>query len=164
MPKALTLEEKREKSMAAQEEKQEASQGERRRERRSAFNGTRGKLSVNQQIPGYHMHIFNDTVDGRIQQALETGYEFVSPEEVGGVTTNVTDRNTDIGDKVRFLVGSSEGKPLYAYLMKIKQEWWEEDQRELQVRNDRTDAAIRGGKLAGIDSTGFYDAGIKYGK
>ena len=164
MPKALTMEEKREKSMAEYEAKQEAPKGEQRRERRSAFNGTRGKLSINGQIPGYHLHIFNDTTEGRIQQALETGYEFVSPEEVGGVTTNVTDRNTDIGDKVRFLVGSADGKPLYAYLMKIKQEWWEEDQKAMQERNDKTDAAIRGGKIDGVDNTGFYNAGIKMNK
>lgn len=136
------------------------------RTRRSAFNGTRGKLQVGHQIEGYHLHIFNDT-PGRINQAQESGYEFVSPTEVGGVTTNVTSRNTDIGDKVRFLVGTGEtGEPLYAYLMKIKQEWYEEDQAELLKRNERTDAAIRGGKITadGMNTQGFYNAGIRYGK
>ena len=157
MPKALTLEEKKERA----EQKVEARKEENNRKRRSAFNGTRQKLSVNREIPGYHLHIFNDSKDGRIQQALDTGYEFVSPEEVGGVSENVTSRNTDIGDKVRFLVGTSDSEPLYAYLMKIKQEWYDEDQREIQARNDKTDAAIRGGKIGDQGTEGFYNAGIK---
>ena len=164
MAKALTLDEKRERSMERAEARVEAKEGERTRTRRNAFNGTTQKLTVEREIPGYKLYIFNDT-PGRIQQAQSSGWEFVHPEEVGGATTNVVSRNTDIGDKVRYLVGTTDGgEPLFAYLMKIKTEWWEEDQRELQVRNDKTDAAIRGGKLAGIDSTGFYDAGIKYGK
>lgn len=165
MASALTLEEKRERSMAKAEARQDAKEeGRGERKRRSAFNGTRQKLSVNKSIPGYHLHIFNDTKDGRIQQALDSGYEFVSPEEVGGVSSNVVDRNTDLGDKVRYLVGTDTDGPMYAYLMKIKQEWYEEDQAEIQARNDRTDAAIRGGKVDGVDNTGFYNAGIKYGK
>ena len=155
--------EKRTKEQASTESKETAAPtASSPRTRRSAFNGTRGKLQVGHQIPGYHLHIFNDT-SGRIQQAQEAGYEFVHPDEVGGVTTNVTSRNTDIGDKVRFLVGTGEkGEAMYAYLMKIKQEWYEEDQASLQVRNDKTDAAIRGGKAGDADTTGFYNAGIKY--
>lgn len=131
---------------------------------RNAFNGTQGKLTVRTQIPGYHLHIFNDT-PGRIQQAIDAGYEFVREEEVGGSTSNVVSRNTDIGEKYRFLVGTGEGgEPMYAYLMKIRQEYYEEDQKELQRRNDKTDAAIRAGKLTkdGMSTEGFYDAGIKY--
>ena len=141
----------------------ESTKVERPRERKKGvFNGTVGKLQVGSTIPGYHLHIFND-MPGRIQQATENGYEFVHPNEVGGTTETVTSRNTDIGDKVRFLVGAGEkGEPMYAYLMKIKQEWWEEDQAELQAKNDKTDAAIRQGKTPGADSTGFYNAGIKY--
>ena len=93
----------------------------------------------------------------------ENGYEFVHPNEVDGVTENVTSRNLDLGDKVRFLVGAGEkGEPMYAYLMKIKEEFWLEDQAQLQERNDKTDAAIRQGKTPGVDSSGFYNAGIKY--
>ena len=143
----------------------ESTKVERPRERkRGVFNGTQGKLQVGATIPGFHLHIFNDT-PGRIQAATENGYEFVHPNEVGGVMENVTSRNTDIGDKVRFLVGAGEkGEPMYAYLMKIKEEWWEEDQRQLQERNDKTDAAIRGGKIDGVYNTGFYNAGIKMNK
>lgn len=136
-----------------------------RTRQRGTFNGTRGKLQVGNSIPGYHLHIFNDA-PGRIQAALDNGYEFVHPDEVGGVTENVVSRNTDLGEKVRFLVNPNDKDPGYAYLMKIKEEWWIEDQQELQRKNDMTDAAIRAGKLTkdGMNTEGFYDAGIKYGK
>ena len=110
------------------------------------------------KLKGIILHIFNDT-PGRIQLALETGYEFVAPEEVGGTATNVVSRNTDIGDKVRFLVGTGDkGEALYAYLMKIRQEFYEEDQAVLQSKNDAVDEAIRGGRLTGDGHTteGFY--------
>jgi hypothetical protein len=165
MPKALTIEEKQQRVMEKYEERMNndaPKQGSGGRKARSVFNGTKGKLSVAKNIPGYHLHIFNDA-PGRIQQALNDGYEFVQPEEVGGVGDNVVSRNTDIGDKVRFLVGTdASGEPLYAYLMKIKQEWYEEDQVELQKRNDMTDAAIKRGKIASTDSSNFYDAGINF--
>ena len=146
-----------------EEEVTEVSNKPERTRQRGAFNGTRGKLQVGNTIPGYHLYIFNDT-PGRITAASENGYEFVAPNEVGGLTANVVSRNTDLGDKVRFLVGSNDGEPTYAYLMKIKQDWWDEDQKDLQKKNDQTDAAIRAGKLTkeGTSSEGFYNAGIKY--
>ena len=110
MPAALTIEEK----VAKVEAKQEAARTRPTRGKRSTFNGTEGKLRVGHQIEGYHTHIFND-VPGRIAQALDVGYEFVKPDEVGGTSVNVVDRNTDIGDKVRFLVGTGEkGEAQYA--------------------------------------------------
>ena len=128
------------------------------RKARGVFNGTATKLRVNKLIPGWHLHIFNDDA-GRIQQALNNGYEFVKPEEVDGVSENVVSRNTDIGEKVRFLVGRTEsGEPLYAYLMKIRQEWYDEDYKESQSTNDRIDDAIRSGKMTkeGTTADGFY--------
>jgi hypothetical protein len=134
--------------------------------KRNVFNATQAKLTVNHEIPGYHLHIFNDE-PGRIQTALDGGYEFVSPDEVGGVKDSVVSGNTDLGDKVRYLVGSSEkGDGLYAYLMKIKQEWYDEDQAEIQKRNDLVDDAIRGGRNVkdGTSADGFYSpaGGINY--
>jgi hypothetical protein len=131
---------------------------------RTPFNGTRGKLSVNADAlvaAGYHCHIFNDE-PGRIQTAIDGGYEFVNPSEIGELPDNVVSRNTDVTDKVRFLVGTGkDGEPMYAYLMKIRKEWWEEDQAALQGRNDAVESAIKRGKPMGVNSDGFYDAGIQ---
>lgn len=174
--RALTLEEKKERALAkqvAREEKKTESVAvvtetgvKKTRKKRGTFNGTEGKMTVNNTIPGYHLHWLNDT-PGRISQALENGYEFVAPEEVGGVTnSNVTNRNTDLGEKVRVLVGhDDQGQPLFAYLMKIEQEWYDEDQQLVQARNDKIDNAIRNGKIVGDgkDTDGFYlpKGGIK---
>lgn len=161
MAQAKTIEQKREEALTRTTNERPT------RERvRNVFNGTQAKLTVNNQIPGYKLHIFNDE-PGRIQTALDGGWEFVTPDEVGGVKDSVTSGNTDLGEKVRFLVGTSEkGDGLYAYLLKIKQEWWEEDQAEIQKRNDRVDDAIRGGVNVkdGTSSDGFYTPreGIKY--
>ena len=134
------------------------------RRNRGAFNGTRGKLQVGNLIQGYHLYFFNDE-PGRIATALDAGWEFVSPEEVGYNASNVTDTNVDLGDRVS-VMGSTDalGKPVQQILLKIKQDWWEEDQAEIQSRNDKTDASIKRGKGGhSVDTTGFYDAGIKVG-
>ena len=154
MPKALTIEEK-----VAKVEAKVRSNAERpARTERSSFNGTTGKLKIQKQIDGYHMHIFNDE-PGRIEQAIDVGYEFVTPDEIGSVATNVTSRNTDIGDKVRFLVGTAaNNEPMYAYLMKIRQEFYDEDQSKLQAKNDAIDVAIKKGTITkdGHTTDGFY--------
>ena len=134
------------------------------RRNRGAFNGTRGKLQVGHLITGYHLYFFNDE-PGRIQAALDAGWEFVSPDEVGFAGQNVTNTNVDLGDRVS-VMGSTDalGKPVQQILLKIKQEWWEEDQADIQKRNDMTDASIKRGKGGhSVDTTGFYDAGIKTG-
>jgi hypothetical protein len=153
MPRALTIEEK-----VAKVEAKQAERARPVRAKRASFNGTEGKLRIGKEIEGYHLHIFNDT-PGRIQQALDVGYEFVTPDEVGGVANNVVSRNTDLGDKIRFLVGTGDkSEPMYAYLMKIRQEFYEEDQNALQAKNDLIDEAIRGGRLTGEghSTDGFY--------
>lgn len=125
------------------------------RKRRNGFNGTEAKISVNHTIPGYHLHVLTDG-GSRIQVALDSGYEFVTPEEVGGVSENVVSRNVDLGERIRYLVNPrAEGTEQYGYLMKIRQEWFEEDQANLQAKNSRIDAAIRKGKVTG-DNANFY--------
>lgn len=132
------------------------------RRKRGVFNGTTGKLQVHGTIPGYHLHIMNDDRN-RLQEAQDNGYEFVTPKEIEGVSENVTSRNGDLGgSRVRFLVGSTErGEPMYGYLMKLRQEWFDEDQKELQAKNDKIDEAIRAGSI--VPNPAFYTpkGGIK---
>ena len=125
------------------------------RKRRNVFNGTEVKLSVRNQIPGYHLHVFTDA-GSRIQEAMDSGYEFVTPTEVGGVSENLVSRKGDLGERIRYLVNPrAEGTEQYGYLMKIRQEWYEEDQAALQEKNDRIDTAVRSGKVTG-ENPGFY--------
>ena len=162
MPRALNEFEKRDRLVAKMEERKAAqeeapapaSDGAMRR-RRNAFNGTDTKLSIRAEIPGYHLHVLTDT-GSRIQDALESGYEFVTPGEAGGIGENVVSRNGDLGDRVRFLVNPrSTGNEQYGYLMKQRLEWYEEDQRALQEKAGKIDAAIKRGKVTG-DNPSFY--------
>lgn len=165
MPAALTYQEKVERINAKLLEKQEGSSPAvdgATRKRRNVFNGTEAKLGVRSQIPGYHLHIFTD-VGSRVQEAVDSGYEFVTPTEIGGVSENVVSRNGDLGERIRYLVNPrAEGTEQFGYLMKVRQEWFEEDQAELQAKNNRIDSAIRKGKMGG-DSPQFYvpNGGIK---
>jgi len=162
MPAALTYQEKVERINAKLLEKQEGSSPAvdgATRKRRNVFNGTEAKLGVRSQIPGYHLHIFTD-VGSRVQEAIDSGYEFVTPTEIGGVSENVVSRNGDLGERIRYLVNPrAEGTEQFGYLMKVRQEWFEEDQAELQAKNNRIDSAIRKGKMGG-DSPQFY---VPYG-
>jgi hypothetical protein len=169
MPRALNEFEKLERNLARQAERNTSTEPAptaavdgTTRKRRNAFNGTEAKISVHKQIDGYHLHVFTDT-GSRIQEALDSGYEFVKPDEVGGVSENVVSRNGDLGERIRYLVNPrANGSEQYGYLMKIRQEWYEEDQAELQAKNNRIDSAIRKGKITG-DNPSFYEptGGIK---
>ena len=168
MPAAKTIEEKKAEALAKQQVvRSETDRGEERvARRRNVFNGTEGKMSVDFNMPEYELRIFNDT-PGRIEMALSGGWEFVHPSEVRNIKTNVVSRNTDVGDKIRFLTNptAKEGEQ-YGYLMKIRKEWWLEDQAAIQAKNNTIDESIRNGRNPKDGSSdGFYvpNDGIKYG-
>lgn len=143
------------------------SQGDRIEEqavRRIPMSAPQAKLAT-PSIPGFHLHWMND-VPGRLAQAKQGGYEFVLPEE-----TQVNSRDlagdstlsgsTDMGTRVSVVVGQDEhGNPLRAYLMKIREEWYKQDQADQQNRVDDIDMAMRQGK----QSTGGADATNRYVK
>jgi len=146
-------------SSSSSEEKKEVVKKERRQ--RIPIGVPRQKLSVSNEIPGYRLYWFND-YPGRIEAAEAAGYEFVTNQEVK-INDFVTVGNADLGSKVKRLVGKNEdGSPLYAYLMKIRLEWFEEDQRELQAQIDRTDSSIRRGTLSPAEYQYVPSSGITY--
>ncbi|HMZ55836.1 MAG TPA: hypothetical protein PLT48_13370 [Nitrospira sp.] len=109
-----------------------------RRPERIPFGVPQSRLNVPLQIPGYHLHFINDS-PGRLQQAQLGGYTFVAPSEIGlsGAET-----------QYKVLAGRNEdGSAMYAYLMKIELEFYEEDQRFHQKTVDQFDEAIRRGKI-----------------
>jgi hypothetical protein len=101
-------------------------------------------------IPGYHQHWFLGT---NVPRARKGGYEFVTEEETEVVNSGIgNDReeggNTDLGSRVsRFAGGLVEGtsEPQRLYLMKIRNEWWEADQRSLADVNEGIARTLRGG-------------------
>lgn len=119
------------------------------RKRRGVFNGLRQKLQVFGEIPGYHLCYIND-VPGNIMQAKDGGYEFVFSKEVEFGNDNVVSRNATEGTGVKVLVGTNEdNSPMFAYLMKIRNEFYEEDQADIQAYSDKINEQIRGGNIEG---------------
>ena len=104
----------------------------------------RRKLEV-QEIEGYHLHWF---LDANVPLAIQGGYEVVDSKEVPLSQFNVgTDSslsgNASLGSNVRVVAGTAEnGHPHFLNLMKIKLEWWQEDQKAIENRNASVLSAI----------------------
>lgn len=135
--------------------------------RRVPMSIPRAKLHC-PDIPNYHCHWFNDT-PGRIQQAVSAGYEFVLDSEVNishnSIGSAVSSHgNTDFGGKISLVVGKGDnGEGLRAYLMKIPEKYFLEDQKVLEVRNDQIEQAIRQGSI-GADQDSNNDRGSRYSR
>lgn len=133
---------------------------ERDRRTRIPLSVPRAKLST-PDLPGYHCHWVNDT-PGRISQAIQGGYDYVSQGETiiasGNAAGDPLGHGTDLGSRVSVVVGSHEdGNHLRAYLMKIRLEWFKEDQDLGQERvNNLHDAMRSGNQASGGDSSNRY--------
>jgi hypothetical protein len=130
-----------------------------KRPRRNSIGVPRLTLAVRSEIPGYHLCWMND--DGNVQSALDSGYEFVTRGETE-LESGVTPSNIDQTDKIKQKVGTTaSNEPLYAYLMKVKQEWHEEDMLEIENQNKHIEEAIAGGNINGaIGEDGRYASRI----
>lgn len=122
--------------------------------------GTPGmKMSIRDyggQLEGYVPRWINDK-GGRIHQALGGGYEPVFKDDRVVAGESGGDRNSDMGSWVSQIVGTKEdGSPLRAYLMKIKREWYDDDQKAKQQQVDAVDEAIRGGRINEKAGDGRY--------
>jgi hypothetical protein len=110
---------------------------------------------------GYHPYWRND-MDGRVQEALANGYEFVSPDEIEEVSLRISAEEMS-KEKVSRIVGYTDrGDPIRAFLMKIKKEWHEENMAFYKKRNDAIDVAIRSGNVASVESGYSPKEGTSY--
>ena len=110
-----------------------------RRSYRDSINGVRGRLTVKRKDPDFEYRIVNDDL-GRIDQLKERGYEIVTQDTPVGDNRVATP--TKEGSPVQINVG--QGKK--AYLMRIKKEWYDEDQAAKQVEIDNIEQTIQGGE------------------
>ena len=119
------------------------------REREPDLGGQRLKLSVIGEIPGHHMYWENDE-DGKIEQLLFDGFDFVSPDEVRRGSDLVADM--DLTNRISRYVGRhQDGSPLRAYLMKCQDEIWAERQANSQRQVNDWDEQIRNGRMKAQD-------------
>ena len=129
------------------------------RPRRNSIGVPRLTLAVQFEIPDHHLCWMND--DGNVETALDSGYDFVTRGETE-LVNGVSPANIDLSYKIKQKVGTTDGgHPLYAYLMKIRNEWHQEDMAEISSRNREVEEAIAGGNINGsAGQDGRYTAGI----
>jgi len=133
---------------------------------RVPFGGHRARLALSDedskafQERGMIPRFINDQ-DGRIERALEGGYNFVKPEHAGSLGANAMHKgNSDLGSRVSKVV--SRGEPVIrAYLMEIKKEYYDEDQRAKEEVNRRVDESLGRGTV-GESPKHEYGAGVTY--
>lgn len=103
----------------------------------------RRKLDV-PEIPGYFLYWH---LESNVPAALQAGYEFVDMGEVPvhqmGIGTDTRiEGSSDLGSRIRVHAGIGQsGASEYHVLMKLRQEWRDEDQKVIDQRN----ADIMGG-------------------
>lgn len=107
------------------------------RPRRTSVNGTRSILGLTGKEPGFEYRIVNDEGD-RVAQFQGMGYEIVS------------DANLRVGDR-RVANPTAEGSPVQVsvgggvsgYVMRIKSEWYAEDQAAKAAQIDEQEKALQ---------------------
>jgi hypothetical protein len=109
-----------------------------RSERKRIPLGKRDRISFRTE-DGYHYHLINDK-DGRLQKAIEGGYEHVESDK------NLGDAAVGTAKKVGKYVSMPVGNGVTGYLMRIKQEWYDEDQKEKQKVVDASERAMKPNK------------------
>lgn len=105
--------------------------------------GQRNILTVKGKDPNYEYRIVND-VEDRIAQFQDAGYELV-PDEAVDVGDKRASQGSSIGSKKLFSVGQG----VKAYVMRIKKEWFDEDQRAKQRQVDAQESSIKEKALDG---------------
>jgi hypothetical protein len=120
---------KEEKAEASQEERKEAP----RRKERVPFGVPQQKFGTPPN-DGFKYRVFNDNwrkEPGRIQRAMDAGYEKVAESPINGMA-----------------VGTNEdGTPINGVLMRIPKEWYDEDQEKKQAEVDKVDQEILKGRF-----------------
>jgi len=103
----------------------------------------RNILTVKGKDPNYEYRVVND-VDDRIAQFIEGGYELVedNSHDVGDKRVS---QGTSVGSKKVFSVGGGTK----GYLMRIKKEWYQEDQDRKQRFVNQQEASIKEKALDG---------------
>lgn len=135
--------------------------------KRIPFSAPSRRLEV-ADIPGYHLFW---PLESQVPRALQAGYEFVDSKEVSLNNRDVAGDatitgNADLGSRVRVFAGTgSNGQPEYHVLMKIREEWYREEQQMLERKNQQVMDAIyrtKEGLATSEDRPG--DKGTKYVK
>ena len=123
----------------------------------------RGSLTVKGEDPNYVYRWVNDTNEngGRILNFTEAGYVHVKKGEVDSIGDSYAfDSEFAGGSIIRKPVG--KGTEGYLYYMKIKREWYDEDQAaKASEIAERENQIMRTGTVDGEDIEGGYDVNAR---
>lgn len=105
-----------------------------KRKERNSITGTRTKLSLQGEEPGFHYAWINDENVGTAEDA---GFEFVTH------AIKVGNKHIDVSTMQGARVSRNVGGGVIAYLMRIPQEWYDHDmQEEQREKVDASEQAI----------------------
>lgn len=109
---------------------------QKRTSRRNSINGTRNVLNISGKEPGFVYRVVNDVGD-RIEQLKAIGYEVVEDSQV-----QVGDRRIANPTKEGSPVKVSVGGGVQGYVMRIKQEWYDEDKAKKDAHVDNIEKGL----------------------
>ena len=135
---------------------------EEQRKERIPLGTIRRKLSVpDGLIPPNKVGRWVNDKPGRIQQALDGGYDFIE-DPLAKVGEGPENQRDPLSTKIRRTVDRETG--MKAYLMAIPKRFYDQDQKEKNRLLDEIDADIQGGNIEGrVGQDGRYvpSSGIK---
>lgn len=114
-----------------------------RRVRRTPISGHRNVLTVVGKEAGYQYRFVNDAGD-RVESFKEDGWEVVPAKDV-----RIGDKRVGAPTTTGSAAEASVGQGQKAVLMRIKQEWYDEDQAAKQAHVQQTEEAMKEKALDG---------------
>jgi len=105
--------------------------------------GTRNVLTVAGKEPGYEYRIINDSGD-RVAEFLEAGYELVKENSI-----KVGDKRVNKSSSEGTVSQISVGQGQKAFVVRIKKEWYDEDQALKQLKVNELEASTKSKALDG---------------
>ena len=114
-----------------------------RRVRRSSISGHRNVLTVAGKEAGYEYRFVNNTGD-RVASFEDDGWEVVPAEAV-----RIGDKRVGSATPTGTAAEASVGQGQKSILMRIREDWFKEDQEAKQAHVNRTEEAMRDKALDG---------------
>ena len=142
-------------SRAPREESRDASREQEGRSKRVPLGVARSKLSVPVRL-GYQRRWINDA-EGRIANAESGGYQFAVDDKLQIGQQDIDNENRDLGARISRVVDKTTGQK--AYLMEIKEDFYEEDQTAKIRKVEEVDRRIKTGKLEAVEGGYVPDEG-----
>jgi hypothetical protein len=105
--------------------------------------GKRNVLTVAGKEPGYEYRIVNDVGD-RIQEFLDNGWELVKKQDV-----RIGDKRLGPASSEDSTAKASVGRGMTGYVLRIREDWYKEDQAAKQEAVDATESAMKTDALNG---------------